>query len=272
METYLERAVDFLVAYAPKLIIALLVLWIGLRVIKFIGKFLKRVFEKRDFDATLSSFLSNLISWTLKVVLLITVISMVGIPTTSFIAVLGAAGLAIGLALQGSLANFAGGILILIFRPFKVGDKIQSQDRVGDVKEIQILFTILASANNETIILPNAGVMSNAIINYTKLGKIRVDLPIGISYDADIAQAKQVILDTLSKDPKVLQDPPPAVGVSQLADSSVNLTVMPWCQPSDYWSVYFNSLEQCKVALDQAGVPIPFPQLDVHLSDTIESA
>lgn len=270
MEVYLDRALEIVIAYAPKLIAALLILWVGLKVIKFIEKLLKRAFEKRNLDPTLRSFLSNLISWLLKIMLVITVVTMVGIPTTSFIAVLGAAGLAIGLALQGSLANFAGGILILLFRPFKIGDKIQSQDRVGVVQDIQILFTILTSANNETIIMPNAGVMNNEIINYTTLGKIRVDLPIGISYDADIAKAKQVILETLSRDPKILQDPSPSVGVSQLADSAVNLTVMPWCQPENYWAVHFNSLEQCKIALDQAGVPIPYPQLDVHLKDKIE--
>lgn len=270
METYLDRAIDIALSYAPKLITALLILWVGLQIIKFIGKLLKKAFEKRNFDLTLRSFLSNLISWSLKIMLFISVASMLGIATTSFIAILGAAGLAIGLALQGSLSNFAGGILILIFRPFKIGDKIQSQDRIGVVQEIQILFTVLNSANNETIILPNAAVMNNDIINYTTLGMIRVDLPIGISYDADIAKAKQVILETLKRDPKILQDPSPSVGVSQLADSAVNLTVMPWCQPENYWAVHFNSLEQCKIALDQAGVPIPFPQLDVHLKDKIE--
>ncbi|MGI9544080.1 MAG: mechanosensitive ion channel family protein [Cyclobacteriaceae bacterium] len=270
METYIDRTIDLVLSYAPDLIIALLILWVGLRLIKFIEKLLTRVFEKRNFDPTLQSFLSNLISWSLRIMLIITVVSMLGVPTTSFIAVLGAAGLAIGLALQGSLANFAGGILILMFRPFKLGDKIKSQGNVGVVQEIQILFTILSSANNETVILPNAVVMNSEIINYTTLGKIRVDLPIGISYDADIAKAKQVILETLSRDPKILQDPSPSVGVNQLADSAVNLMVMPWCEPQNYWAVHFNSLEQCKVALDQAGVQIPFPQLDVHLTDKLD--
>lgn len=198
--------------------------------------------------------------------LIISVIQMIGVETTSFIAVLGAAGLAIGLAFQGTLANFAGGALLLVFKPYKVGDLIEAQGQLGVVKEIQIFTTILLSPQNKTIILPNGAVSNGDITNYTTEGKIRVDLTVGISYNSDIKKAKNILMDVMKSDENVLSDPAPFVGVSELADSSINLAVRPWSKPEHYWNVYFDTLENCKNALDKGGISIPFPQMDVHLS------
>ncbi|MCY1720993.1 mechanosensitive ion channel [Prolixibacteraceae bacterium Z1-6] len=222
--------------------------------------------EKRDVNISLRGFLRSLLSILLKVMLLISIAEMVGIETTSFIAVLGAAGLAVGLALQGTLANFAGGVMILLFKPFKVGDLIESQGHLGSVKEIHIFVTILLTLENKTVILPNSAVSSNDIVNYTTEGVIRVDMVFGISYSSNIKTAKDVLLNILNSHPKVLKDPAPFVGVKELADSSVNLAVRPYTKPTDYWEVYFYVYEEGKLALDKAGVTIPFPQVDVHMA------
>ena len=265
LEHYWNLAVDYTIMYSPKIFMALVILIIGLIIISWIGKLLLKGMEKHGTDEILRPFLISLITWTLKAMLFISVIQMVGIATTSFIAVLGAAGLAIGLALQGTLANFAGGTLILIFKPYKVGDLIESQGHLGVVKEIQVFTTILLNPQNKTIILPNGAVSNGDITNYTKEGKLRVDLTIGISYESNIKKAKEVLTEVLMSDEKVLKDPEPFVGVSELADSSVNLAVRPWSTPDDYWDVYFGITEKCKNALDANGIAIPFPQMDVHM-------
>lgn len=265
LDYYWQKAVELTIAYAPKVLLAIIVLLIRLKIISVLMRLLKKGMEKRGTDETLRPFIINLLSWLLKIMLFISVFQMIGIATTSFIAVLGAAGLAIGLALQGTLANFAGGALILIFKPYKVGDLIESQGHLGVVKEIQIFTTILLNPQNKTIILPNGAVSNGDIMNYTKEGKLRVDLTVGIAYDSDIRKAKEVLVDVLKNDEKVLNDPEPFVGVSELADSSINLAVRPWSTPDNYWDVYFGTLESCKNALDKAEVTIPFPQVDVHL-------
>jgi small conductance mechanosensitive channel len=214
---------------------------------------------KRGVDDTLQKFLGNLFGWTLKILVIITAISQLGVETTSFIAILGAAGLAVGLALQGSLANFAGGALIMIFKPFKVGDLIEAQGELGVVKEIQIFVTKLTSPQNKLIIIPN-GILSNGnIINYTEEGKLRVDLTFGVGYNEDIKKTKEVLMQVLLDNPKVLKDPAPTVNVSELADSSVNFAVRPWATPENYWDVYFGITEAGKLALDKAGIEIPYP-------------
>lgn len=265
IETYWQMLLDGVIFYTPKILIALIVLLIGLRVIAMILKLMDKGMAKRNTDETLRPFLISLVGWTLKAVLAISVIQMLGVATTSFIAVLGAAGLAIGLAFQGALSNFAGGALILIFRPYKVGDLIESQGRFGRVTEIQIFTTFLLSPQNETIILPNGAVAASDIKNLTREGKLRIDLTIGISYGSDIAKAKKVLTEVMENDDRVLKDPAPFVGVLELADSSVNLAVRPWCDPEDYWGVYFDTMENSKYALDKSGVAIPFPQVDVHM-------
>ena len=256
------------IEYAPKFILAIIVLLIGLRIIKLITGLLKKSLKKKDIDPTLAPFAVNLLDWTLKIMLVISVTGMLGVETTSFIAVLGAMGLAIGLAMQGTLGNFAGGVLVMIFKPYRVHDLIEAQGQIGVVKEIQIFNTILTSPQNKMVIIPNGAIMNGEIINYTILGKIRVDLTVGISYAADIEKAKKVLLLTMTNHELVLGEPAPFVGVSELADSSVNLAVRPYCDPKDYWTVYFDILEQSKLSLDKNNITIPFPQMDVHMKNS----
>lgn len=264
-EKYAEMGFQYLLEHGPKLLLAVLVLIIGLRLIKIVGKLVSKAFEKQNVDETLRPFLRSLIIWLLKAVLFISVASMLGIETTSLVAIIGAAGLAVGLALQGSLANFAGGVLILLFKPFKVGDLIEAQGFLGVVQEINIFVTKILTLQNELVIIPNAGLSNGNIKNITAKDYIRVDLVIGISYDSDIRQAREVIMNVMNQDENVLKTPAPSVNVLELADSSVNLAVRPYCNPAHYWDVYFGILEKSKIALDQAKITIPFPQRDVHV-------
>ena len=221
--------------------------------------------SKGSYDESLSKFLLNLLNWALKVLLIVVVLGTVGVETTSFAAILAAAGLAVGLALQGSLSNFAGGVLIMIFKPIKVGDLIEAQGALGVVKEIEIFTTKLLSPTNKEVIIPNGTLSNGNITNYSTEGHLRVDLTIGVSYDADIKQTKAVLMNVLTANTQVLQDPAPTVNVSELADSSVNFAVRPWCTVADYWDVYFGITEQCKEALDAAGIEIPYPhQVEIH--------
>lgn len=261
-----NKIVDFIAVNGLKVVIAIVVLIVGLWIIKRVVKLTDRLMTKREVNISLRGFFRSLLSILLKVLLLISIAEMVGLKTTSFIAILGAAGLAVGLALQGTLANFAGGVMILLFKPFKVGDLIVSQGHLGSVKEIHIFVTILLTPENKTVIIPNAAVSSNDIVNYTTEGVIRVDLTFGISYTSNIKDAKDILMKILTEHPKVLKDPAPFVGVSELADSSVNLAVRPYAKPEDYWTVYFDVYEAGKLALDAAGITIPFPQMDVHLN------
>ena len=249
VQEILNTASDLINVWGMKVLMAIVVLVFGLWIIKRIVK----------------GFLKSLVSILLKVMLLISIAGMIGIETTSFIAVLGAAGLAIGLALQGTLANFAGGVMILLFKPFKVGDLIISQGHLGTVKEIHIFVTILLTPENKTVILPNAAVSNNDITNYTTEGTLRVDMIFGISYESNIKDAKDTLMKIIKEHPKVLKDPAPFVGVKELADSSVNLVVRPHAKVEDYWQVYFDVYEAGKNALDAAEITIPFPQMDVHL-------
>lgn len=262
----LDKAYDFTAVYGLKIVVAIVVLIIGLWIIKRIVRGSDRVMEKRSVNVSLRGFLRSLTAILLKLLLLISIAEMVGLKTTSFIAVIGAAGLAVGLALQGTLANFAGGVMILLFKPFKVGDLIVSQGHLGKVKEIHIFVTILLTPENKTVILPNAAVSGNDIVNYTTEGIIRVDMTFGISYSSNIKDAKEILMNILTTHAKVLKNPAPFVGVSELADSSVNLAVRPYTKPEDYWAVYFDVYEAGKLALDKAGIIIPFPQMDVHLN------
>lgn len=261
---YMDIAMKMLVEYAPKVLLALIVLWIGTQIIKWVVRLLDRSLEKKDTDISLRGFLKSLLSALLKVVLIISVIQMLGVATTSFVAIIGAAGLAVGLALQGTLANFAGGVLLLLFKPYKVGDLIEAQGELGVVKDIQIFVTTLLSPENKTIIVPNGAMANGNITNYSAEGRIRVDLSCGIGYGEDIRRAREVLMTVMKNDPNVLSDPAPSVTVSNLGDSSVDLAVRPWCKPEHYWDVYFGTLENGKIALDEAGVEIPFPQQVVH--------
>lgn len=258
-QKYADLVLNFIKLYALNVIIAILILIIGLWFVKKLVKISKKLMVKNGVDITLQKFLGDLLGWGLKVLVFITAISQLGVETTSFIAILGAAGLAVGLALQGSLANFAGGALIMIFKPFKVGDLIEAQGEIGTVKEIQIFVTKIISPGNKLVIVPN-GILSNGNIkNYTELGMLRVDLTFGVSYDSDIKKTKEVLMQVLKSNDNVLQDPAPSVNVSELADSSVNFAVRPWATPANYWDVYFETIEATKLALDKAGIEIPYP-------------
>ncbi|GLS90782.1 hypothetical protein GCM10007916_18490 [Psychromonas marina] len=265
LETLSTKAYELGIEYAPKLMLAIVTLLIGLWIIGGITKVVKLSMQRSKADPTLIPFMGSLVSWILKALLFISVASMIGIATTSFVAVLGAAGLAVGLALQGSLANFAGGVLLMMFKPYKVGDLIESQGHLGVVKEVQIFNTILIAPQSKQIILPNGATSNGSIVNYTVEGKIRVDLTAGVSYDSDIDTVKSVLMDVLVKHDKVMQDPAPFVGVLEMADSSVNFAVRPHCLPQDYWDVYFSVNEEIKKALDKNAISIPFPQRDIHL-------
>ena len=272
IDAYTTKAIELVMAYAPKVVLAIITLIVGLWLIGLVTRVTRKSMDKTKADKTLIPFITNLVSWLLKVLLFISVASMVGVATTSFIAVLGAAGLAIGLALQGSLGNFAGGVLILIFKPYNVGDLIESQGHLGVVKELQIFNTILLTPNNKRVIIPNGAVSNGAIVNYSAEGILRVDLVIGIAYESDVPKAKEVLYKVMADHELVLKDPPSQVAVSELADSSVNLVVRPWCTVADYWQVYFDITEAAKAGLEANGISIPFPQRDVHLLEQKEAA
>ncbi|MEZ7516237.1 mechanosensitive ion channel family protein [Flavobacterium frigidarium] len=259
LATYIDIYFKEFLAYSPKLITAFLILIIGLYAIRLINRLIRRIMVKRDLDPTLTKFLADILLWALRILLFVTFISKLGIETSSFVAILGAMGLAIGLSLQGSLSNFAGGMLIILFKPFKVGHTIEAQGIIATVNEIQIFVTKLTTANNQTVFVPN-GILSNGtIINYSLLKYRRADLTFSISYDSDIKMAKNIILDILSNNPKVLQVPKPEVFVKNLTDSAIDLAVRPWANNEDFGMVFTQTLEDCKEAFDKAGISIqPF--------------
>lgn len=262
---YSDKAIELLMEYGPKVVLAIVLLLVGLRIINAAVKAIGKGMHKRNVDETLRPFLVNILNWGLKALLVISVASMVGIETTSFVAVLGAAGLAVGLALQGTLANFAGGVLLLVFKPFKVGDLIEAAGFLGEVEEIQIFITKINTPQNRQVIIPNSVLSNGSLTNLSAKGFVRVDLTVGISYNSNIKVAKDLLLKVMQDHSMVLKDPAPFVGVAELADSSVNLAVRPHCKPEDYWDVYFDITEAAKLTLDENGIEIPFPQRDVHL-------
>lgn len=262
-QKYMDQAVELLMNYGPKLVLAIITLVVGLWIIGRLVKTANKHFTSKD--PTLGSFISSLISVLLKAVLLIAVASMVGIETTSFIAILGAAGLAVGLALQGSLSNFAGGVLILLFKPFKVGDLIEAQGFVATVKEIQIFNTILKTADNRIVIIPNGNLSNGSLVNINQEPTRRVDFVFGIGYDDDIDKAKGILTTLAEQDPRVLKDPAAQIVLAELADSSVNFKVRVWVNTPDYWGVYFDLHEAVKKSFDSQGISIPYPQQDVHM-------
>ena len=264
-DQYLDMALSYIMKYGPNVVYAILTLIIGLWIIKMITRVMVKAMDKRKFDESLKPFLKSMLGIVLKTLLVISGASMVGIETTSFVAILGAAGLAVGLALQGSLSNFAGGVLILIFKPYKVGDLIEAQGYLGKVLEIQVFVTTLLTPDNKTVIIPNGAISNGSLVNITEKGSLRVDLVIGISYDDNIKKAREVIMEVMQNDPKVMKDPAPMVAVSELGDSSVNLAVRPFAKVEHYWDVYFGTLEAAKEALDANGISIPYPQRDVHM-------
>lgn len=260
----IEQLTALCVEYAPRVAGALLTLVIGFWLAGWVSRLIRKALSLRSMELALQTFLGDLAGVLIKAVVVISAAGLLGIQTTSFVAILGAAGLAVGLALQGSLANFAGGVLILLFKPFRVGDLIEAQGHFGHVRAINIFVTTLESPESKTLILPNGPLSNGNIANYSSIGHLRVDLVVGISYASDIARAKAVILEAMRNNPQVLQTPAPSVHVLKLDNSSVNLAVRPYATPADYWDVYFGVTEQAKLALDQAGIQIPFPQVVVH--------
>ena len=261
-----SEAIQALVmTYGLNLIKAIAVLVIGLWVAKIFAGLVKKVLGKSEVDSSLQGFLSSLVSILLKVMVYITALGMLGIEMTSFIAILGAAGLAVGLALSGTLQNFAGGVMILLFKPFKVGDYIDAQGHSGSVKEIQIFVTILTTPDNKTIIIPNGPLATGSLTNYSAQPRRRVDWTFGIGYGDDVDKAYEVLTKLINEDKRILEAPEPFMAVSELADSSVNITVRVWVEAADYWAVYFRMNEEVYKTFDKEGLSIPFPQRDVHI-------
>ena len=259
IEKYVDTVINIIVEYSPKIVTAILILFVGLWFTSLLTKTIKKILIKRDIDITLSNFIGNFIFWTLRILVFITVISNLGVPTSSFVAILGAAGLAVGLALQGSLSNFAGGILIILFKPFKLEDLVEAQGEIGTVKEIQIFNTRLLTFNNQTVYIPNGSLSNGVIKNYTQEGTRRVDLSIGVDYNSNLKQVKDLILEVLNSNELVLKEPAPSVTVMEFADSSINLAVRPWTKSENFLKVHGQTLEDCKIAFDKAGIEIPYP-------------
>ncbi|MEM8966710.1 MAG: mechanosensitive ion channel domain-containing protein [Bacteroidota bacterium] len=268
IEAALKTLSEYAVLFVPKLLLAILTLIIGLSVINWIVKTVRKTLTKREADPSLIPFLSGIIKALLIVMLIISIASMVGIETTSFVAVLGAAGLAIGLALQGSLSNFAGGVLILILKPFKVGDVIEAQGATASVSEIQVFHTVLKSYDNKTIIIPNGPLYNDKIINYSTEPTRTVEWVFGIGYDDDINKARHIIQDTIFTDERVLNRDNPFINLAELADSSVNFKVRAQCEQANYWALFFEKTEAVKKAFDANDISIPYPQIDAHLHQT----
>ncbi len=261
----LDKISDLTLNYGPKLLGAIVVWIVGSMIIKGLLSTFNKALDKRKTDESLKPFLKSLVGMLLKVLLVISVLSMLGVEMTSFIAILGAAGLAVGMALSGTLQNFAGGVIILLFKPFKVGDFIDAQGYKGVVKEIQIFNTILTELDNKTVIIPNGGLSTGSMVNYSTEPERRVDWTFGIGYGDSIDQAKNILADLIAKDNRILKSPEHFIAVSALADSSVNFTVRAWVKAEDYWGVFFDMNENVYNAFNEAGVNIPFPQMDVHV-------
>jgi small conductance mechanosensitive channel len=252
--------------YGLKLLAGLATLLVGLWIVSIINGFVRRMFERSNVDPSLRSFLGSMISILLKVMVYITALGMLGVEMTSFVAILGAAGLAVGLALSGTLQNFAGGVMILLFKPYKVGDFIEAQGYSGTVKEIQIFITVLTTPDNKTVLIPNGPLATGSMINFSTQNRRRVDWTFGISYGDDVDKAYEVLKQLIADDERILSDPEPFMALHTLADSSVNIVVRVWVNAADYWGVHFDMNEAVYKTFPQQGLSFPFPQMDVHLS------
>ncbi|MBI9064179.1 MAG: mechanosensitive ion channel [Marinilabiliaceae bacterium] len=256
---------SMVLTYGKLLLVGLLILIVGLWIISRVVKGFRHLLVVRNVDETLIPFLVSLTGVILKVLLFISVITYVGIPMTSFVVLLGAAGLAIGMALSGTLQNFAGGVILLILKPFKVKDYIEAQGYAGVVKEIQVFNTVLTTPDNKTVVIPNGGLSTGAMVNYSNQETRRVDLVFGIGYDDDIDKARDIIKEVIAKKTTIFIDPEPFIGVVELGDNSVNLVTRVWTKSAEYWNVYFFLNEFVKKEFDNQGISIPYPQRDVHI-------
>jgi small conductance mechanosensitive channel len=261
MDWFIDKGVE----WGTSLLLGIAVLIIGMFLAKRITRVVSKMLTKKDFDESLQKFLVSLVSISLRILVVMTALSQLGVEMTSFVALIGAAGLAIGMAFSGTLGNFAGGIMILIFRPYKVGDYILAQGEEGMVSEIQIFNTIILTLDNKTIIVPNGAMANGNITNFTMQDLRRVDFVVGIGYGDDYKKAKTVLERFIAEDDKILKDPASFIGLGELADSSVNITLRVWGKTEDYWDIYFKMNEKIYTEFDKEGLNIPYPQMDVHV-------
>ncbi|GGB70142.1 mechanosensitive ion channel protein [Flavobacterium suaedae] len=267
----LERLSEAVINFFPDLLKAIAILIIGLFAIKFFRWFMKRLMHrKKDMDPTLIKFSMDILTWALRVLLFVMVVGALGVETSAFVAILGAAGLAIGLSLQGSLSNFAGGVLIILFKPFRVGDYIEVQGEGGTVDEIQILYTKLITPSNQVVFVPNGALSNDTIKNYSRETTRRAELIIGVGYNSDIKKTKEILAKVIEMDEAILKEPAPIIRVKELADSSVNFQILVWATNGDYWQMLSDFKENSKIELDKAGIEIPFPQRDIHVRNLPE--
>jgi len=265
IEQIIEQLTLLMIDYGTRLLGAIAVGLLGSWIIRAIMRATSNAMEKRALDASLKPFLKSVLGTLLKIALLLSVLGMLGVEMTSFVAILGAGGLAVGMALTGTLQNFAGGVMILLFRPFKVGDTIEAQGFVGTVSEIQVFNTILKTPDNRTIVIPNGGLSTSALINYSTEPRRRVDWTIGIGYGDNVAEAEGLIRNLLAEDERIHKDPAVFIAVAELADSSVNFTVRAWVNAADYWPVFYALNRKVYESFEQAGLNIPYPQMDLHV-------
>ena len=265
-EELTSMVIKWVLNLSARVLIAVAIFFIGRWIIRYLKRILRRMMERRSVEASLKSFLLNLVSITLTLFLIIVIIGILGIDTTSFVAIFASAGLAIGMALSGTLQNFAGGVMILLMKPYRIGDYISAQGQSGTVRDIKLFSTVIATADNQTIYIPNNSIATAIIDNYSTSETRRVDWTVGISYGDDVDVARKAVLSMLAADPRVLPDPAPVVWVAALADSSVNLSIRAWVKNADYWNVFFEHNEQFYKELPKAGINFPFPQMDVHLT------
>ena len=270
LDVFVTKMIDLGISVGSKILLAIVVFLVGRWIVRRLNKLLAKILEKRHVEASLSTFVKSLVNITLTLLLIIVVIGVLGIETSSFIALFASAGVAIGMALSGTLQNFAGGVMILLFKPFKVGDTIEAQGQTGTVREIQIFNTILATPDNKIIIIPNGGLSTGLMKNYSKEATRRVDWEFGIAYGDDYTKAKAVIARLLDADGRVLKDPAYFIALTSLGESSVNIVVRAWVNAGDYWGVYFDMNEKVYKTFAEENLNIPFPQLDVHLHGKAE--
>ena len=264
-QSFFGKFMDKIIGFLPSLIGAIIVLFVGIWICRLIRKFVRRLMVARSVDITIQNFVNELLRWVLYIILFLTVIQKVGVPVSSFLGALAAAGVAIGLALQGSLSNFAGGIMLLILKPFRIGDSIEAKGHIGTVERIGMFYTTIIKFGNERVIIPNGPLFSDNIINYSQNPTRRDNIIVGIGYGSDLKKAKEILYSLTQSCPTALQNPAPVVYVNELADSSVNFTVRVWSKTEHYWDTHFYLIEQIKLTFDKEGIEIPFPQRDVHI-------
>lgn len=264
-EAFLNKFIDKTISFLPNLIGAIILFVVGIWVCRIIRKFVKRIMISRSVDTTIQNFVNELLRWILYIILFLTVIQKIGVPVSSFLGALAAAGVAVGLALQGSLSNFAGGIMLLILKPFRIGDSIETKGHIGNVERIGMFYTTIIKFGNEQVMIPNGPLFSDNIVNYSRTKKRRDKIIVGIGYSSDLKKAKEILYTLAKECPTALQDPMPIVYVEELADSSVNLSLRVWSNTENYWDTHFYLVEQMKLSFDKENIEIPFPQTDVHI-------